>query len=449
MYYLRSSYFFLLSVFFFLSCKKKEDGSVKGNYSDILGGYSVQYTDTFKIFGYTKKIDSVFSSNSSEKFLGSHQDPVFGRTDASILTNFSLPNNITNVTFGTNPYLVQAELNLILSSLDITGNLNTPLNFEVYLLQKPLQVNGFYSTNDYQLQSNVLVGNYTGTLVPVGDKLGLKIPLDYNFAQALITNTQALVNTTQLQTIYKGFFITCRNSNLNPSSLPGFIGKFDLDHASSGLVVYYKPNGNDPTKTANTFTFTFKGINAKRYNMVQYQPFLSSDINLQKQLNGDTSMGNINWFVKGMNGTRVRIYIPGIKNLKNLGNVLISRAELQVYADPSKNPGTTLPPDYLALFSSDSLGREMYTADQMSSLDFARYNGAYDAVNKRYVFNIPREIQQIVNGTKKNYGFWLVVANPDKTYASVRDNNLRHIVLGGNQSSLRPKMIITLGIPKQ
>jgi hypothetical protein len=33
------------------------------------------------------------------KYLGSNQDPIFGRTDASIYANFSISNNLTNVTF--------------------------------------------------------------------------------------------------------------------------------------------------------------------------------------------------------------------------------------------------------------------------------------------------------------------------------------------------------------
>lgn len=444
---------FFIKVFVFsyvlllISCKKEGDKPLNSDYSNLLGGYNIQYTDTFTIYGHTVRIDTVFSSNSPFKFLGSHQDAVFGRTDASILTNFNISNDKTFLEFGPNPYLVKAELVLVVNSLDITGDISKPLKYEVFLLQQGLDQNGIYSTKNYSLASQVNIGTYTGTFVSVGDKLGIKIPIDYNFAQALISNTAALVNTEVMQNTYKGFYITCKNSNLNPTTLQGHIANFNLSHPNSGLVIYYKPDGNNPLKQVETYTFPFDGRYAKRVNEVEYKPFISSDIQLQKQLQGDTILGANYWFLKGMNGTRIKIYIPYLSNLKSLGNVLISRAELTIYIDQTKNPNTSPAPLRLALFSSDSLGRELFTADQ-SSFDIARYGGELNASEGKYVFNIAREVQQIINGTRKNYGFWLVVANPDKTFASRRDDNISHIVLGGYSSVSRARMKITLAIPK-
>jgi hypothetical protein len=437
----------IFCLYSFFSCKKEGDKPLNSDYSNLLGGYNIQYTDTFTLYGHTVRIDSVFSSNSPFKFLGSHQDAVFGRTDASILTNFNIPNDKTFLEFGPNPYLVKAELVLVVNSLDFTGDITKPLKYEVYLLQHPLAVNGFYSTKDYSLASQVNIGTYTGTFTPIGDKLGVRIPIDYHFAQALITNTAALVSSEIMQNTYKGFYITCKNSHLNPTSLQGHIANFNLSHPNSGLVIYYKPDGNNPLKQVETYTFTFDGRNAKRVNEVDYKPFVSSDIQLQKQLQGDTVLGANYWFLKGMNGTRIKIYIPYLSNLKSLGNVLISRAELTIYIDPAKNPNTSPAPLRLALFATDSLNRELFTADQ-SSFDIARYGGDFQASEGKYVFNIAREVQQIINGTKKNYGFWLVVANPDRVFASRRDDNISHIVLGGHSSVKKARMKITLAIPK-
>ncbi|MCX8081709.1 MAG: DUF4270 domain-containing protein [Bacteroidia bacterium] len=421
---------------------------MKGDYSDILGGYNIHYTDTFSIFGYTKRIDTVFSSNSPIKFLGSHQDAVFGRTDASILTNFSIPNDITNVQFGPDPYLVHAELLLTVNSPDFTGDITKPLQYDVYLLQQPLAVNGYYSTKNYSLSSNVKIGTYTGTFTTIGNKQGIRIPIDYAFANSILTNTSALVNSEALQSTYKGFYITCKNSNLNPTTLQGHIASFNLNHPGTGMVLYYKPNGNNPLKEVQTFTFTFDGRNAKRVNEVEYNPFMSSDLQLQKQLQGDTAFGANHWFLKGMNGTRIRIYVPHLENLKKFGKILISRAELSVYIDQNKNPNTSPAPLKLALLASDSLGREKFTADQMSSFDFVRYGGDFISSEGKYVFNIPREIQQIVDGKRKNHGFWLVIANPERAFTSIRDHDIKNIVLGGHTSNKKARMVITFAIPK-
>ncbi|MBK6985382.1 MAG: DUF4270 family protein [Bacteroidetes bacterium] len=53
---------------------------------------------------FTQSVASVRTYNDQYKYLGSNLDPVFGRTDASIYTNFSISNNLTNISFGTNQF---------------------------------------------------------------------------------------------------------------------------------------------------------------------------------------------------------------------------------------------------------------------------------------------------------------------------------------------------------
>ncbi len=101
--------FLLLAVVF--SCKKKDDESVLGldvqPENDLVG---VTISDTSSVFMHTQKVDAVRSYNDQYKYLGSNQDPIFGRTDASIYTNFSIANNLTNVSFGIKPVLDSAEI---------------------------------------------------------------------------------------------------------------------------------------------------------------------------------------------------------------------------------------------------------------------------------------------------------------------------------------------------
>ena len=73
------------------SCKKQDDNSILGldvqPENDLVG---LTISDTASVFMYTQRVDSVKSYNDQYKYLGSNQDPIFGRTDASIYTNYSI-----------------------------------------------------------------------------------------------------------------------------------------------------------------------------------------------------------------------------------------------------------------------------------------------------------------------------------------------------------------------
>ncbi len=126
-------HYFILLVILFISCKKNVNKSLIDNTlpdNDILHAL---YQDTFSIFLKTQKIDSVQSYNDGFKYLGSNQDPVFGRTDAELYTHFSLPNNITNVAFPADAVVDSAKIILVFTE-NFVGDTSTSLRYEVYAL---------------------------------------------------------------------------------------------------------------------------------------------------------------------------------------------------------------------------------------------------------------------------------------------------------------------------
>ena len=129
--------FLLLCLAF--SCKKKEDDSVLGldvqPENDLVG---LTISDTSSVFMYTQKVDNTIKSyNDQYKYLGSNQDPIFGRTDASIYTNFSISNNLTNLSFGSNPILDSAEMVIRFLGQAI-GDTSTSLTYQVHLLSEKI-----------------------------------------------------------------------------------------------------------------------------------------------------------------------------------------------------------------------------------------------------------------------------------------------------------------------
>ena len=432
-----------------ISCKK--DHSILG--TDVqpeIDALNTSFTDTLSIYAHTKKYDiAIASFNDGFKYLGSNQDPVFGRTDIGLYCNSNI--NLTNVSFGLDANLVSAELIFAIPiNSDFVGDTATHLSYSVYPIttaMSPSKV--YYITNDSLHNKNMPIGGgkvgystYNGSYV-------VRIPIDFNFANTILTNPQYLTDNITFNDKYKGFYITAKTSALNLSSPQGIIARFNLDDANSGFFLRYVNGSPAAVKDYKFFQFKFSGSNATRFNTSIYQPTLYGMSALQQQYtNTDTSLGKQNLFLKGMGGTRLKLSIPNLDYLKKYSDTVrlaINRAEIVLNIDPSFSFSTQYyPAPILALLPLDSLGRENYALDQLTSTDFARYGGRYDSDRQRYVFNIARHVQGIINGNVKNYGFYIVVANGDRIINARRDNFINRVVLAGaNDALLKPKFNVS------
>ena len=390
-----------LIVFFiaFASCKK--DHSVLGvDVQPENDGLNASFCDTAIVSGYTLKNDSIPSYNDNLKYLGSNQDPTFGRMDVGLCLNANIPNGVTGTSFGDDANLVSAEIVLAVYSLNFVGDQNTPLTYSVFALDSSLNTSRLYYSNNTKLHNpNSLLGTYTGTYTALDGKLVLRIPIDKNFARSILNNPQYLIDNATF---------------LN----------YD-------------------------FKFNFSGSSAVRFNTVKYQPNQGGNYILSQQLQGNTNLGTQNLFLKGLGGTKLNLELPFLKYLKSYSDtvpIAINRAEFIFNVDPSflaaVGNGIYFTPPKLALLPLDSAGKETFSMDQLTIIDFGKYGGNYDEVNNRYVFNLARHVQAILNGKRKYYGFRLVVADPSGALAVRRDNYAERVVLAGNNhpnAALRPK----------
>lgn len=439
---------FFLSLIIIFSCKKKNDDSVLGldvqPENDLVG---VTITDSVSLYMHTQKVESVKSYNDQYKYLGSNQDPIFGRTDASIYTNFSISNNLTNVTFGTNPVLDSAEI-VIRFLGEALGDTSSTLTYDVYVLNDKLASTTSYSTNSTISKSFSKISTLTGKLKTRGSNVCLILPLDENLAQYILQTNSNLTNNTAFQNAYKGFYITTSNSALGgPGS--GAIRRFDLDDNLSGVNIYYH-DGNSVSSKGQSFQFTFRGIDALRFNNINHNYSSGASLNLFDQITGagtsDTLKGNSNVYLNSFGGTRIKINLPYLKNFTDSQKVSISRAELIIKIDEIVSPYNINYgyPSSLALIASGSDGTEELVYDQLETTDFVKYGGNYDATNKQYVFNIARQMQKILTGSIANYGFYLVNSLPNRSYVIRRDNRLQRVVFGGkNNINYKPIFKVT------
>lgn len=440
----------LLLLLILASCKK--DKNILGTNvipaEDLLSGV---YSDTSKIYAHTVTHSVIASFNDRNKFLGSNQDPIFGRTDIGLYCNLNIINNVTNVSFGQAPQLILSELILKADNIQFIGDTLAALSYSVFTLDSTLSSSRVYKTDigNKLANKNAVVGSYTGKLGVYQGKKVLRIPIDPNYAKSILNNTLVVTSNATFQSLYKGFYITSSGTSLNPNTKQGIICKYDLDDAVSGFYLRYQNGTPSATKELQEYRFAFGGGDAVKFNESKYQANLSSNVLLYNQLfNKDTiQSASQALFLKGFGGTRIKFKIPYLKNYTDSFPAFVHRAEVVFNVDPSfsTSAGTiqyALVPR-LALMPLDSLGNTVLGMDQKNGVDFSRYDGEYDNDKKRYVFNIARHIQEIFKGKIKNYGFELVMTDPNSILYGRMDLFVERTVFAGTGTSLKPKFNLT------
>jgi hypothetical protein len=413
------------------SCKK--DKRLLGNEalpeSDVLTANSAK---NFPVYAHCVPYDSIISLNSDTKFLGVNNDGVTGKLEVGLCLNANL--SVTNVDFGSSAELISANIILAVNSLNILGNKNSVLSFSVFALDSVLSpTRGYYTTNR-RVVSSQLIGSAITSFTFVEGKTALVLPINKAYAESIMKNTAALTGHDAFKQVYKGFYIQAATT-----ADEGVIYKCDLSDDISGFKLQYR---STPTSTTTLdFRFPFNGATAARYNTSRFTPSSA----LATQFNGDTAAGAQGIYLKGMGASKARVQIPFLKNYGDTFQVAINRAEVIFNLDPaflqSINSNTTVvyrTPPLLSLLALDSLGREALTLDQRNSVYNSRYEGNYDSQNHRYVFNIPLHAQALLNGKKKNYGFALVLADPEPLLVAFRDLNVEGLKFQGSDGILKP-----------
>jgi len=429
----------LVNLFLFtqLSCKKESKPlglEVQPEYDQLQSSILA----ALPVYAHTLYNDSIISFNSSLKYLGSNQDPAFGRTDVGLYLNANLDRS--NVYFGgDSAILTSAEIILEASGLNYVGEASTILNYKVYPLDSSLSKTRTYYSNTTSLHSsNTLVAAFSGSYSTLDGKVVLRIPVNSNFANLILKDSLNLLDNASFQSVYKGFYISSESSQLNPVSAQGIVTLFDLSTSLSGFYLRYKRNSN---AVEETFRFLFTGDQSVRYNTINYQPYQGGNYLLTKQLKGDTAIGNENAFLKGIGNTILKVNIPDLVKQNDSFYVSVNRVEVIFNIDKSFLPplGKYEPPSILTLIPLNELGVESYGSHSYNVSNLSRYNGKYDEANNRYLFDISRFVQLIMRGDRKNYGFHLVVADPDISKVVKRDENQDRVVFyGANRLSLRP-----------
>jgi hypothetical protein len=382
-------------------------------------------SDTVSIFAYSVLEDSLKTSYTSLNLLGSQQDPMFGRTDASIYTQIVLSS--VDVDFGENPQ--PDSLILYLKYNGYYGDTNTPLTVRVYEIAEDMNPDSVYYSNQHKETLPAEIGHLsfypkpTDSVVIDGAKVSatLRIPIAVNgnsFARKLLNAPEAaLADNDEFVKYMKGLYIKA-----DPVNYHGSILYFNMLANLSGMILYYQNAEKD------SLSYTYLVTEAcQRFNHFDHEKYLFANPGLRKQvIYKDTMLGNQINYLQGMSGIKMRIWFPYLKEWGKTHKVGINEAQL-ILTNIDESTDWTPPAKLALLQTSDD--------NKLSTLDdendgSAYFGGTYNSTTKEYRFRLNHYIQDIINQKDMGDGLTMIVSG-----SAVRANRL---ILSGPRAAQSP-----------
>ena len=368
--------------------------------------------------------------------LGSFNDPVFGRTDASFVAQFRLPFY--------RAFLPTAAIDsavLIMTYKTIYGDTVSSQNLQVYELASSLNYEAKYlsSFNVGNLAATEPIG--TGNFIPKfrtdSTKVDtttqvIRVRLKNSFGSSLIgIDSLNLASSDLFLKVFKGLYIRS-----TPISRKGTLVSIinapmaNTTESNPRIFLYYHDAKSD------TLSYGCE-ITANSANVASYVHDYSSarfNPNLNKENNTDSLI-----YIQPTGGIKSKILVPSLSTWKDSANYAINKATLTFHADTIMSDSRRYEMPKRLYLTLDSLGTEIFPAD--SKLSSLYYDGFYNATTATYSFNVTQHLQQIITGKKQNYAFYLV--------QSERNSSAKRVVLKGLGSSKPVELNIAYTIYKK
>lgn len=432
----------LIGLFLFASCK---DSSTIG--LDLDPEYAIKGTlvDTITVKSQTMKDDVISGVGLARHPLGTMDDPIFGKIDASIAMAVGLP---TSPGFGTNPVIDSAVLVLPYSTQFYGDTIVSTYTVKVNQLTNDLSKETSYLINKNWPSQPTVLGTFTGKIKPTtrfkitdivsgaADTLKsiipqIRIKLDNAFIQNNIINLDSvtLSSANNFYKSFKGFNVTATATG------QGGIMFMNLSETNGNIEIYYKRQNATTATTTDTVAVNFPiGIASGPVTATIHHDYTGTDI--QTQLDNPNATYE-ETFLQALAGLKNKISFPYLKTfLPNLraqeGNsdatkAIINKAELVIDLTNGNDAVPFSAAQRLALYRFDIAGQRANVPDNDNSvqgsyngdpraLGEALFGGFFDSVNRRYIFNITSYVQDLLDGKTEDFGTFLAPISPSETF---------------------------------
>lgn len=351
----------------------------------------------------TLRQDSVTSEKRTTSLLGCMNDPIFGRTTASLLTQLRLSSN--EVDFGVNAQIDSA--NLLLKYKSAYGDTTVQQSMRIYELSKDLFIDSTYYSNlnmNGLYDPSVLVGDYTYLPKPGQDSIVIRLSEEFG-NKLLSTDTANLSNNTTWLEFFKGLYIESQ-----PVDQGGSIVYFDLAGEKSRLTLYYHNDVDDS---------------------LQYELVINSNCTWVNLFNHNYSGSPIENLINDSVDTHEEVYLQSMAGLRSHLNleipqsildkidegVTINKAELIISIPNDPTAVEFERPSSVRIFNAGVGGKNEFLDDLLLGEDY--YGGTFNDKTSSYRFNLGRHIQNILHPDPSrridNTGLFLVITDERTT----------------------------------
>ncbi len=368
---------------FVIGCKK--DPSFIGlNIHPDSKKYKVYVDSSIVLKTYTITENDTIYANTSTTLLGSLNDPIFGISKASIITQirpYSSNVDFTNVENIDSVFLELDLMNYSSSSNNYYGDTISQLEISVYEITQNIEdastrLHPDTFDIDSYLANSLLIEPFNFALEPNSDN-SVKIPLTNEFGDILIkySDTTDFETDSAFSEYFNGIYVTTNEATDN-----GIMLYLNLV-TNSKITIYYTVFGDTIQKS---FIFNIDNY-SKRYNIFEHNHPESLHVN-------DTSSEDSVVYIKAMQGLKTKIILPDISNWLDSGLIIINKAEFVMQLENSELTYQSIfpIPNQLILAKLDDEGKEIYAND------FTSTDGYID--DSYYKFNISNLFQNYVDG---------------------------------------------------
>jgi len=418
----------LVSIIFFIACEKPEEslGIDLQPEEDILG---ISAIDTFTIEGQTLPEDSILTDNVLTGLVGAYIDPQFGYTKAEHTSEIRL--TTSNPVFFLNGSSIE---NLVVDSLILNLSFNRGFEIPVYgstgeqFFQVFEVIDSLDVTEDYYDQTTVdIIGedlimeghnmqrpDYLSSVF-IDDEEALpavRLPLKHELAQRIFdASTIDGLSAVEFLELIKGLQITVDENAPGVNLAETGLVLFDTDLGFSRIELYYRDTGvTTSTGQDSTLFYDFElRSGTGKYNGFQHDFLNGGNPNLIRQvINEIPDSGKELLYVQAGGGTKLRVDLPYLENLKQIDGIALAKAELILPVNESSGGRFTVP-SRLLLFALDE-NEDSFVLDEFlqDPAGFSFIDGAFDSENNQYRFILTRFLQQVLNGEKQFNGFEIV-----------------------------------------
>lgn len=429
-------------------------------------------TDTVTVETYSIEQNAIANSGSGPHLLGSINDPVFGKTKASIYSKFLINSGFDSL-FHAAEYFDSIVLSLSYSG-HYYGDTLIEQTVRIYELEENLDDSIQYLSDKSVLYNPIEIASHTFNPLPttnvtvvggvIEPQLRIKISTSSNdpFASKLLSIISenyleldsalgySIILNDEFYEFFNGLYISTDPVDGSDGALIGI----NLFGASTSLELFKhdtvhgltKDGQNDSILVENqTSSLTVSSISSSTFNNYDHLGFANADNSFFDQvINGNKELGKEQVYIQSLAGSRLRVKFPYIQDLKNLGSkIAINKAELILCAAEDISLPSFDAPEELGAqiqFVDDSV---LAIPDIVFGSSF--FGGSLDTLTNEYRFRITRYIQEsIENLYEGEDGLYIFSAPEYNSYSRV-------LLVGSNPSlpvpfSKRARLEITYTI---